>query len=217
MGFITIGFHVFLTPVKNFIIDPSNVEEDPVHQFQNWYSEYLKTNPEEPTAVFLATAGKSHEPSGRVVLMKSFDERGFVFFTNYESRKGKDLAENPCANLTFFWQKMHRQVRIHGKAEKVSAQESDDYFKTRAYDSCLGAWASHQDEVIESREVLLQKVEQFKQKYSDPKSVPRPEYWGGYRVVPKRFEFWQGRDNRIHDRVEYVLEGKTWKRQRLAP
>ncbi len=203
--------------MKNFIIDPSNVEEDPVRQFLNWYTEYLKSNPDEPTAVFLATAGKDKMPSGRMVLMKSFDEKGFVFFTNYESRKGRDLAQNPYASLTFFWQKLARQVRIHGRVEKVSEKESDEYFQTRVYESQMGAWASHQDEVIESREELVEKFEQFKKKYSDPKAVPRPGYWGGFRVVPSRFEFWQGRDNRIHDRVEYILEGKAWKRQRLAP
>lgn len=203
--------------MKNFIIDPTNVEEDPVRQFQNWYAEYLKTNPDEPTAMFLATAAKNAAPAGRVVLMKSFDEKGFIFFTNYESRKGRDLSENPAASLTFYWGKLNRQVRVVGKVVKVSAEESDEYFKTRPYESCLGAWASRQDEVIESREFLLEKLEQLKNKYPDSKSVPRPEYWGGYRVVPSRIEFWQGRDNRIHDRVEYLLEGKKWKRQRLSP
>lgn len=203
--------------MNNFIIDPANVEEDPLRQFENWYNEYLKTGPQEPTAVFLATAGRNSQPSGRVVLMKSFGPEGFVFFTNYKSRKGRDLDENPLASLTFYWPGMSRQIRVTGTVKKVSSKESDDYFRTRPYESCLGAWASHQDEIVESREKLIESFENYKRKFPDPKSIPRPDYWGGYRVVPQQFEFWQGRENRIHDRVEYVREGTKWKRQRLSP
>jgi len=205
-----------LCSMSDFIIDPTNVEKDPIEQFRIWYEEYLKTSPQEPTAMFLATADHHGVPSGRVVLMKSYDQNGFVFHTNYKSRKGCDIEVNPFASLTFYWQAQHRQVRVFGKVQRLSEKESDDYFATRPKESCLGAWASHQGEVIASRSSLLDRLDKLRQKYAN-QNVPRPPEWGGYRVIPERMEFWQGRDNRIHDRVEYVKEGGLWKRQRLSP
>jgi pyridoxamine 5'-phosphate oxidase len=203
--------------MKDFIIDPENVEEDPFLQFRLWYEEYLKTNPKEPAAMFLATADGRGAPSGRVVLMKAFDQEGVVFYTNYESRKGRDLAANAMASLTFYWTELNRQVRITGAVKKVSPRESDEYFASRAFESRLAAVASRQDEVLESREELLNKMSHYRKLYEASGQVPRPAHWGGYRVIPERMEFWQGRENRAHDRVEYFLEKKKWKRQRLSP
>ncbi len=201
--------------MSEFIIDPSSLRENPFDQFTTWFAEYQKTKPLEPNAMFLATADGDGVPSGRVVLLKAFDKKGFVFYTNYESRKGHDLAVNPLASLTFYWEGMSRQVRIFGKVKKVSREESDIYFASRELESRLGAWASSQGKIIKSRSELLEKLDKLRAKFK--KNIPRPEYWGGYRVMPSRIEFWQGRDNRMHDRVEYLLKGKAWKRQRLSP
>ena len=164
----------------------------------------------------LATATKESAPSARIVLLKGFDQDGFVFYTNYESRKAKELTDNALASLLFYWMPVKRQVRIEGTVEKVSAEESENYFRTRPFGSKLGAWASNQSEVIPSREELEKRFEEFGWKFGD--NIPRPRHWGGYRIRPQIIEFWQGRPGRLHDRIQYtILEDGNWKMERLAP
>ena len=157
----------------------------------------------------LATSSKEGKPSVRMVLLKKYDENGFEFFTNYESRKGKDLKENPYACLLFYWDKLERQVRIEGRVEKVSKKESEDYFNTRPFKSRLGAWASHQSTVIDSRAVVIKEFVKYLMKFGS-KNIPLPPYWGGYRLIPDIFEFWQGVTNRLHDRIVYVKRNNVW-------
>jgi pyridoxamine 5'-phosphate oxidase len=191
------------------------VNKDPFFQFNKWFSDSLKCGFLDPNAMTLATAAKNGKPSARVVLLKGFDEKGFVFYTNYKSRKGKELENNPYGCLLFYWDKLDRQIRIEGTIEKTSKEESMQYFSTRPYKSRLGAWASNQSSVIESRNVIVREFIKYLLKFG--KNVPLPDYWGGYRLVPEVFEFWQGRPNRLHDRVQYTLLKKTWKIERLAP
>ena len=198
----------------------STVDKNPIKQFAKWYEEVLKSGITEPTAVTLATATKTGVPAARTVLLKGYDEKGFLFFTNYESRKGRELSENPFAELLFYWMDLHKQVRISGKVEKVSKEESEKYFKTRPLNSRIGAWASKQSEIIPDREYLEKQFSEFMEKYSEREDVPLPPFWGGYRLVPGRFEFWQGRENRLHDRICYMKKngGKgEWEIVRLAP
>ena len=164
----------------------------------------------------LATSDKDAMPSVRTVLLKGFDERGFVFYTNYESDKAKDLISNPKASLLFLWKEIERQVRISGTVEKTSKEESEEYFKTRPYESRLGAWASKQSSIISGRDVLENKFEDYKSLYPD-NNVPLPPFWGGFRVIPDRIEFWQGRENRLHDRICYIKKEGTWEIERLSP
>jgi pyridoxamine 5'-phosphate oxidase len=163
----------------------------------------------------LSTVGGNNVPSARVVLLKGFDERGFVFFTNYESRKARDLSTNPNAVISFFWKELERQVIIVGTAEKTSREESEGYFKTRPVKSRLSAWASKQSSLIESRRLLEQRIEDLEQKFGD--EVPCPPFWGGFRIAPTRFEFWQGRPSRLHDRICYELTNREWQIYRLSP
>jgi pyridoxamine 5'-phosphate oxidase len=165
----------------------------------------------------IATATPDGKPAARMVLLKDFDERGFVFFTNYNSRKGQELAENPQAALVFWWVELERQVRICGRVEKISENESDKYYDSRPENSRLGAWVSNQSEVIESREVLEQRWQDFQRRY-DNQDIPRPPHWGGLRVIPAEIEFWQGRPSRLHDRLLYTrLDHGSWKIERLSP
>jgi pyridoxamine 5'-phosphate oxidase len=197
-------------------LNESEVDPDPIRQFQIWFEQAVSAQLPEPNAMTLATASREGVPSARIVLLKGVDPRGFVFYTNYESRKGRELADNPRAALVFLWNVLERQVRIEGTVERVSDQETDAYFHSRPLESQLGAWASNQSQVIPGRPVLEQRFQAFKQKYQN-QEVPRPPHWGGYRVVPHLIEFWQGRPNRLHDRLCYRLEGTRWVIERLAP
>lgn len=176
----------------------------------------LKAEIVEPTAMMLSTASADGKPSARVVLLKGFDKEGFVFFTNYASRKGRELAENPHAALHFFWADLQRQVNISGSVIRVTAEESDEYFQSRPFTSRVGAWASNQSEKIDSRTVIMTRVAKLLVKYASG-NVPRPPHWGGFRVIPDRFEFWQGRESRLHDRICYTLNDQNWEISRLSP
>jgi len=192
------------------------VENDPLAQFARWYGEAQATEKPLPDAVALATATPAGHPSLRMVLLKGFDAHGFVFYTNFRSRKGRELARNPRAALLFYWGEIGRQVRIDGRVEKLMARESDEYFATRPRGSQLSAWASPQSALVAGRGPLERRFAAFARKYPD--AVPRPPQWGGYRLVPEAFEFWQGREDRLHDRILYrrVRRGR-WRIERLAP
>jgi len=199
------------------VLSETNADSNPFEQFQAWFNQALAAELPEPNAMTIATAGSDGKPSARIVLLKGYDERGFVFYTNYKSHKGQQLLENPWGALVFWWAQLERQVRIEGRVEKVSDGESDAYFNSRPPASQLGAWGSEQSQVIENRQVLEQKLEQLKQEY-EGKKVTRPPHWGGFRVVPVEIEFWQGRPNRLHDRLLYRRsEDGNWKIQRLSP
>jgi pyridoxamine 5'-phosphate oxidase len=188
---------------------------DPLAQFRAWFDEALRSGIALPNAATLATASRKGRPSARTVLLKGFDERGFVFFTHYGSRKGRELEENPLAMLLFCWAELERQIGIEGAVTRVSAAESDEYFASRPLGSRLSATISPQSEVVQSRETLEAKLEEASRRWRD--APPRPELWGGYRIVPERFEFWQGRKDRLHDRLCYRRVSAAWKIERLAP
>jgi len=196
-------------------LSEADVDRDPIKQFGTWFNEAMDCEIKDANAMSLATADKNGRPSCRIVLIKGFDVNGFVFFTNYQSHKGNDLDENPFAALTFYWQGLERQIRIEGAVEKISAVDSDDYFNSRPEGSKVGAWASPQSQPISNME-LLDNERDFQQKYRGHE-IPRPPYWGGYIVKPEMMEFWQGRPNRMHDRIVYKKTGPNWKIERLAP
>ena len=196
----------------------ASVDPNPIRQFEKWFQELPAAGVSEQDAISmtLATATKDGLPGARIVLMKSYDDRGFVFYTNYNSRKGNELADNARACLLFYWSPVWRQVRIEGSVEKVSNEESDQYFHSRPLGSKIGAWASKQSEVFESRAELEKRFEEFSWKFGD--NVPRPTHWGGYRLKPATIEFWQGRENRLHDRLRYQLQPDgPWMIERLGP
>ena len=198
-------------------LDRNDLSDNPFGQFENWFKQTEEAGIRMPNAMTLATVGEDGQPSIRIVLLKFFDEKGFVFYTNYESRKAKEIAGNSKVALLFPWHDLDRQVRITGIAEKVSAFESTKYFLSRPKGSQLGAWVSNQSSVITSRQLLMSKLEEMKSKFQN-KEVPLPSFWGGYRVVPDSFEFWQGRKNRLHDRFFYTPEKEGgWNIERLAP
>jgi len=205
---------------KDFVndtLDEETIDPDPIRQFQSWLGDAVAEGLPLPEATTLATATKDGRPSARMVLLKQVDDDGFVFYTNYRSDKAKQLDENPFAALVFYWPQLERQVRIEGTTSRVSAHESDEYFRTRPRDSQIGALASPQSEVIENRETLVQRFRELEEMYRDT-SVERPEHWGGYRIKPERIEFWKGRPGRLHDRISYNLEpGGSWTIKRLAP
>ncbi|MCA2005499.1 MAG: pyridoxamine 5'-phosphate oxidase [Ignavibacterium sp.] len=192
----------------------SKVNSDPFRQFEIWFEEVIQSNIYEPNAMILATAF-NNKPSARVVLLKGFDKNGFKFYTNYNSRKGRELNGNPNAALLFYWMELERQVRIEGKIEKLSREESLEYFNSRPLESRYGALASNQSEVIPNREYLEKKFFELKEKFAD--NPPMPENWGGYTLKPDLFEFWQGRPNRLHDRIVYEKSENSWKIYRLSP
>jgi pyridoxamine 5'-phosphate oxidase len=188
---------------------------DPLQQFGQWLDQAISAQVPEPNAMTLATVDSQQRPSTRIVLIKGFDPRGIVWFSNYDSRKGQELAANPHAALQFHWVELERVVRIEGRVEKVSDQESDDYFNSRPLDSRIGAWASPQSQVISGRTVLVANAAKYAAKFL--LQPPRPPHWGGYRLLPERWEFWQGRPSRLHDRLRYTPQDGGWLRERLAP
>lgn len=196
-------------------LDESDALSNPFDFFKLWFDQALKADLPEPNAMTLATVNGAGRPAARIVLIKGFDERGFVFFTNYESRKGHELIANPHAALLFHWTELERQVRIEGTVEKVSEEESDAYYHSRPIGSRFGAWASPQSQVISTRDELDQRLAEIKRQYPD--GPQRPPFWGGYRLKPDYFEFWQGRPSRLHDRLSYSQDEKGWALNRLAP
>jgi len=197
-------------------LDESTVPIDPFTLFEIWFAQAVKTEVKDPNSMILATSSKDNIPNIRAVLLKLFDEKGFVFFTNYNSVKAKEIAQNPHVALEFLWLDLERQVRVIGTCEKISTSESMSYFMKRSRGSQIGAWVSEQSSVISSRKILQMQIEKMKEKFSKG-SIPLPDFWGGYRVIPSKIEFWQGRENRLHDRILYTRENGGWKIQRLAP
>lgn len=197
------------------VLSQHDCHENPIKQFELWLNEAITGQVNEPTAVNVATVDENGRPSGRIVLLKEVNEQGFVFFTNYHGRKGRAIECNPFVALTFFWPELERQVRIEGKAMKIPAAQSDEYFASRPYSSRIGAWASEQSAVISGYQSLLTRAALMAAKH--PLNVPRPPHWGGYLVVPDAVEFWQGRPSRLHDRIRYRLENSEWIRERLSP
>jgi pyridoxamine 5'-phosphate oxidase len=194
----------------------SDVSPDPVQQFAAWFADAERAKVAEPTAMTLATADVTGRPSARIVLLKGFDSAGFVFYSNYQSRKGRELKQNPQASLVFFWTELERQVRINGYVQQVTREESEKYFHSRPIGSQIGAIASQQSSVLSSRSELEKAELELRAKFTN-QPIPMPDYWGGYRVIPTEIEFWQGRSSRLHDRLRYTLVGKTWKIERLSP
>lgn len=197
-------------------LDLADVLPDPIAQFRQWFDAAVQAGIPEPNAMHLGTVAENGRPSGRIVLIKDVDERGFVFYTNYESQKGQALIARPVASLTFFYPELERQIRIEGVVEKVSAEESDTYFNSRPRGSQIGAWVSQQSTVIASRAVLEDRQRDLETRFAD-QPVPRPPHWGGFRVIPDLIEFWQGRPSRLHDRICYRLAGGSWVLERVSP
>ena len=198
-------------------LDLYSVDKDPLVQFQKWFSEAIQSEVLEPNAMHLATINNEGKPSGRIVLLKGLESNKFQFYTNYQSRKGKELEFNPACALTFFWPELERQVRIEGVAARVSAQQSDEYFQSRPRTSQLGAWSSPQSTFIQDRRLIEERMKQLDKKFEGVDPLPRPHQWGGYEVTPLLIEYWQGRPYRLHDRIQYVLTDEGWSVHRLAP
>ena len=201
---------------RNNELNETSVDKNPFIQFSKWYESILNSKLNEPTAMMLSTADANGNPSARIVLLKEIDDSGFVFYTNYRSRKGKDLKGNPKAALTFFWDELRRQIRIEGSIKKISRETSKEYFSSRPRESQIGAWVSAQSSVIPNREILENKFDELDEKFGN-EEIPLPDFWGGYRLIPNYFEFWQGRENRLHDRICYKKDNDEWKIFRIAP
>ncbi|MBN6074378.1 pyridoxamine 5'-phosphate oxidase [Aggregatibacter actinomycetemcomitans] len=197
------------------VLSQRECHSNPITQFEHWLDDAINAQVNEPTAMNLATVNENGRPSNRMVLLKEVNAQGFVFFTNYHSRKGRAIEQQPYVALTFFWPELERSVRIEGKVEKIPAEQSDAYFASRPYTSRIGAWASEQSAVISGYKSLLAKAALIAAQH--PLNVPRPPHWGGYLVTPDRIEFWQGRPSRLHDRICYLLENGEWKNVRLSP
>ncbi len=205
---------------KNYALQSlseTDVLADPMAQFSRWFQEAMEAKMPEPNAMTLATASPEGRPSARIVLLKSADNQGFVFFTNYESRKGREMDINPHAALLFTWLELERQIRIEGRVERIALAESETYFQSRPKSSQIGAWASPQSQVINSRSVLETNQEEIAEQYAEEKVLPLPPFWGGYRLMPDTIEFWQGRASRLHDRIRYTKVEQQWVIERLAP
>ncbi len=196
-------------------LDENSCAANPFDQFSKWMDDALNSDIIDPNAMTVSTVGADGRPSARIVLLKSFDAESLTFFTNYESKKGTDLTANPFTVFHFFWPQIDRQIAVYGRVEKTSREESETYFNSRPVDSRIGAWTSNQSREIESREVLEQRFEEFREKFGD--DVPLPPFWGGFRLTPDKFEFWQGRQNRLHDRICYILNDHKWEISRLSP
>ncbi len=201
---------------KKAKLSEESVDESPFVQFQKWFGDAQKSKVLEPNSMVLATSGTDAIPNLRAVLLKIFDERGFVFFTNYHSDKAREIEENPNVAAEFLWLDLERQVRVRGRCEKISTAESLSYFLKRSRESQIGAWVSDQSKIISSRKMLMMQIEKMKVKFQSG-NVPLPDFWGGYRIIPHSIEFWQGRESRLHDRILYTKEGENWKISRLAP
>jgi pyridoxamine 5'-phosphate oxidase len=206
----------FRKEYTNAGLDKADVHHDPVVQFHAWFQNAIDAGLHEPNAMILATAATDGKPSARTVLLKGYDERGFVFYTNYEGRKAGELETNPECALLFYWGELGRQVRIEGTVSRISEQESDSYFASRPRGSRLGAWASQQSRPVKDRSVLEERVLRLETEY-EGREIPRPSFWGGYRVEPETIEFWQGREDRLHDRLVYRREDAAWRIERLQP
>ena len=202
------------------VYDKSHLEENkatnPFELFSEWFDLAIKSDMLDPTAFFLATSDSNAKPDGRIVLLKEFNKDGFVFFTNYQSKKGKDIDKNPYVTAVFFWSEFERQIRISGKVEKISRKESEEYFHSRPREAQVGTWASRQSSPIQSRKDLENKYSSMEEKFKN-QEIPMPEYWGGYIIIPDYFEFWQGRPGRLHDRIVFQLKISNWERTRLEP
>jgi pyridoxamine 5'-phosphate oxidase len=198
-------------------LDISNVKSDPIHQFTKWFDEAIEAKVLEPNAMSLATVSSDNRPSCRIVLLKGIEENKFLFYTNYQSHKGKELENNPVCALTFFWPELERQIRIEGIAGRVSENKSIEYFHSRPLGSQVSAWASPQSAIIENRLILEDRARQIEKRFEGKEVLPKPQQWGGYEVDPLLIEFWQGRESRLHDRLEYVRVDGLWKVHRLAP
>ncbi|WP_109853822.1 pyridoxamine 5'-phosphate oxidase [Aggregatibacter actinomycetemcomitans] len=207
--------HNIRAEYRKKVLSQLECHANPITQFEHWLDDAINAQVNEPTAMNLATVNENGRPSSRMVLLKEVNVQGVVFFTNYHSRKGRAIEQQPYVALTFFWPELERSVRIEGKAEKISAEQSDAYFASRPYTSRIGAWASEQSAVISGYKSLLAKAALIAAQH--PLNVPRPESWGGYLVTPDRIEFWQGRPSRLHDRICYLLENGEWKNVRLSP
>ena len=198
-------------------LDVSTILPNPVDQFEKWFHEALEANVLEPNAMNLSTINDNNRPSSRIVLLKGIEQNKFIFYTNYQSSKGRELDRNPACAITFFWPELERQVRIEGTAERVDAEQSEKYFQSRPRGSQIGAWTSPQSSIIESREILEERALQIAKKFEALPVLPKPNQWGGYQVDPLLIEYWQGRPNRLHDRIQFVKVDGKWKIHRLAP
>lgn len=204
------------TEYRRHSLSEQDVAADPIVQFTRWFDEAVNAAVVEPNAMCLATATPDASPSARMVLLKGFDARGFVFYTDYRSRKGQELADNPRASLCFFWAELERQVRINGAVQRVSRAESDEYFQSRPLPSRVGAWTSHQSMVLIDRTALEQQLAANDARFAGGQ-VPLPEHWGGFRIIPEELEFWQGRESRLHDRIQFRRDAGVWVKRRLSP